>query len=43
VKDVAYAEWKRFEVKVTVHKVWEEYCKKKDELPGWVEIKEPLL
>ena len=43
VKDVHYGEWKRFEVRATVRKVWEEYCKKKDQIPGWIEVPEPTL
>ena len=43
VKDVNYGAWKRFEVKATVRKVWEEYCKKKNDIPGWVDIQEPRL
>ena len=43
VKDVNYTVWKRFEVRATARKVWEEYRKRKDEIPGWVEIEEPKL
>lgn len=43
VKDVNYGTWKRFEVKATVRRVWEEYCKKKGEIPGRIEVQEPKL
>jgi hypothetical protein len=43
VKDVNYAIWNRFEIKETVRRVWEEYRKKRDEIPGYVDIPEPRL
>ena len=40
VKDVNYATWNRFEVANTVKLIWEEYCKKKKEIKGYIEIPE---
>jgi hypothetical protein len=43
VKDINYAAWNRFDVKGTIKLVWSEYCKKKDEIKGYVEIPEPTI
>lgn len=43
VKDVNCAEWNRFEIRGTVRRIWEEYRKKKKEIPGYIEIPEPAL
>lgn len=43
VKDINYATWNRFEIKKTIHTIWEEYRKKKDEIPDYIDIPEPNL
>ena len=43
VKDQNYAPWNRFAFGKTVRLVWEEYRKKKDTIPGYVEIPEPRM
>jgi hypothetical protein len=43
LKDLYHAPWNRFDVKATINLVWLEYCKKKDEIKGYVEIPEPKL
>ena len=42
-KDIYCAPWNRFEIKKTVRAVWEEYRKKKEEIPGYIDIPEPKL
>jgi hypothetical protein len=43
IKDLFCAKWLRFDLKNTVNSVWLEYNKKRDAIPGFVEIEEPLL
>jgi nucleoside 2-deoxyribosyltransferase len=43
VKDINYATWNRFEIKKTIHTIWEEYRKKKDEIRDYIDIPEPNL
>jgi len=43
LKDINYALWIRFDLKGTLRLVWQEYSKKKDAIPGYVEIAEPDL
>jgi len=43
VKDVNYARWNRFDLAGTVKVIWEEYCKKRERIEGYVEIEEPKL
>jgi hypothetical protein len=43
IKDINYALWKRFDLKGTLNLVWQEYSKKREVIPGYVEIEEPNL
>ncbi len=43
LKDINYAIWTRFDLQGTLRLVWQEYSKKKDVIPGYVEIAEPDL
>ncbi len=43
IKDINYALWKRFDLEGTLNLVWLEYSKKREVIPGYVEIKEPSL
>jgi hypothetical protein len=42
-KDINYAQWNRFDVKSTIKLVWSEYCKKKCDIDGYVELPEPTI
>jgi hypothetical protein len=41
LKDLYHAPWNRFDVKGTLKLIWVEYGKKKDEIRGYIEIREP--
>jgi hypothetical protein len=43
VKDINYAQWNRFDVKSTIKLVWSEYCKKRYDIDGYIEIPEPTI
>lgn len=43
VKDINYATWTRFDLKGMLKIVWKEYSKKRDVIPGYVEIEEPSI
>ena len=42
-KDIYCAPWNRFEIKKTVHTIWEEYTKKRGDISGYIDIPEPKL
>jgi hypothetical protein len=42
-KDRFYASWNRFEIATTVGTIWQEYSKKKADIPRFKEIPEPKL
>jgi len=42
-KDRYQVSWDRFEIQKTVKTIWEEYRKKSQEIPQYVEIPEPKL
>ncbi|GEM_PF-2955138 len=43
VKDVNFVGWNRFEIQKTVRTVWEEYCKKENDIKDYIKIAEPRL
>jgi hypothetical protein len=43
VKDQNYAVWSKHGFRATVRLVWEQYGKKRSEIPGYVSIPEPIL
>jgi len=43
IKDLNYAEWERFDLKGTLKLVWEEYNKKREVIPGFINLEEPPL
>ncbi|SRR5260370_26700885 len=43
IKDINHAPWKRFDLQGALNLVWKEYSKKRDVIPGYVEIEEPSL
>jgi hypothetical protein len=43
IKDINYAQWKRFDLRGTLNLIWQEYSKKREVIPGYVEIEEPSL
>ena len=42
-QDIYCAQWDRFEIMKTANTIWQEYRKKKDEIPDYIDIPEPNL